>query len=500
MGAAPVDFSSLPISAGKTKLLWDAIRTAGVGPNGEPLPPGAPPQGPQSAPAASPAAIMQGPYAAPQGPANPLPPRPMPNAGPPSIDTPAGPVAAPPPSPALMPTPSSAPTGPDQSVNPPGLIRRSLLPPPGTTPSFAGGPLVGAAPVGPAASVNPATLPSSARVGDLQAQVDSANAKPSLMQRFKNALPAIIASGAALATRNPGAIPGIATAEGRQVEERDKQRAALIQQVDAAQQTRAAEYGAQQRAQEMQAVAGINSGAKQAVATTGATAKTDAANIGATGREQVAAETNQNRLDVQASKNSGSYKNAIVGANGRIVSAKYAADAALARQSRSIDATADRQQAGFEHTDTKPTADEDRRADLSSSLDVLADRLSDISQRRPELFGPVAGRMTKLRQYTGTKDEDVSELKSIQENLGQISLGAHSMRNAGHIATAADAMANIYNSPEAYRAGLAAGKGSADTMQHITRPTLVKGKTSTPAVPPGADGVWDPVAKKVVYK
>lgn len=449
MGYQGMNLPDLPISAGKTKMLWDAIRTAGVGPDGQPLPPGTP-QTPDGQVATPP------PQAAPP-PDNILPPKPPLMAGPPSVDTPNGPAVAPSldPNAAATPPPS------------PGLIRRSTMPPPAST-----------APTGP--TVDPNSLPSNQRVQQLQGQIDQSLVKPTLMQRFKNALPALIASGVAVAARAPSALPGVAQATQTGIAERDKQRAALIQQEDAANQTRAQEYAAQQRALEMQSVANIGAGSRQTVATTNAGAKVDTANIGAGAKTDVANITGQNRLDVQDKKNQGSYADAIVGANGRIQSSKYAVDAALARQQIGINATANRQQAGFEHTDTKPTADEDRRADLSKSLDVLSDRLADISSRRPELFGPVAGRMTKLRQAAGTSDPDVAELKSIQENLGQISLGAHSMRNAGHIATAADAMANMYNSPEAYRAGLSAGKASADTMQTITRPSLVKPPANAP--------------------
>lgn len=410
------DFSKIPMGAGKTKMLWDAIRTAGVGPDGGPLPPGDPSEN-----------------APPMGPANPVPPRPVPAAGPPSVETPAGPVAAPPPA-------SDA-------------------------------------------------LPSDARVGALQSQIDAGNQKPSLVQSLKRALPSLLVSGVGAALGAPAVAQGANAATQTQISERDKQRAGLIQQADSAQTTRASEYAALQRAGAMRDVAGTNVGGRMAVADTNAKAKTDVAGTVADTKLATTDSTNANRLDVQGLKNKGSYATAIVGANGRIQSAKYAADAARSRQQAGFDHSDAHQQAGFTHTDEKPTADEDRRADLSSSLDVLADRLQDISTRRPELFGKVAGRMTKGRMALGTSDPDVAELKSIQENLGQISLGAHAMRNAGHIATAADAMANIYNSPEAYRAGLAAGKGSADTMQHITRPTLTKPKASAGTAKPDPLGI-----------
>ena len=115
---------------------------------------------------------------------------------------------------------------------------------------------------------------------------------------------------------------------------------------------------------------------------------------------------------------------------------------------------------------SKPTADEERRADLATNMTENLNQLEEILNRRPELFGPGAGRVTQLKQWLGTGDPDVAKLKAIKEYLGMASVGAHAMRNAQHVGTAADAvMAGFLNSPEATKAAIQTARQSVGTFQ-----------------------------------
>lgn len=84
--------------------------------------------------------------------------------------------------------------------------------------------------------------------------------------------------------------------------------------------------------------------------------------------------------------------------------------------------------------------DEQRRSDLANNLDENLDKLEDIAKRRPELFGPLGGRMTGARQFVGTSDPDVAALKNIEEQTGLAMVGAHAMRNAQHAEKAAQSI------------------------------------------------------------
>jgi hypothetical protein len=115
----------------------------------------------------------------------------------------------------------------------------------------------------------------------------------------------------------------------------------------------------------------------------------------------------------------------------------------------------------------EPTADEQRRADLAENMNENLDQLEDILSRRPDLFGPVAGRVTWARNAIGTSDPDVAKLKAIKEYFGMASVGAHAMRNAQHVATAADAVINGFtNSPDAMRAAIEAARNSTATFMN----------------------------------
>lgn len=88
----------------------------------------------------------------------------------------------------------------------------------------------------------------------------------------------------------------------------------------------------------------------------------------------------------------------------------------------------------------EPTPDEQRRDDLARNLDENLTTLEDIAKRRPELFGPAAGRLTGLRQAVGTNDPDVAALKNVEEQMGLAMVGAHAMRNAQHAEKAAQSI------------------------------------------------------------
>lgn len=120
-----------------------------------------------------------------------------------------------------------------------------------------------------------------------------------------------------------------------------------------------------------------------------------------------------------------------------------------------------------------PTADEQRRADLATNMDENLNQLEDILKRRPDLFGPVAGRITGIKGMIGTGDADVAALKTIEEQMGMAMVGAHAMRNAQHVETAANALVNaLHNKPEAIEGAISAARKSLNTFkQDVERKT-----------------------------
>lgn len=115
--------------------------------------------------------------------------------------------------------------------------------------------------------------------------------------------------------------------------------------------------------------------------------------------------------------------------------------------------------------ETKISVAEQNRADLAENMNENLDKLEDIVKRRPELFGPIAGRETKAKIALGTGDPDIGAVGTILDNFGKASSGAHQQRGAESVARAADALVNAYkNQPGAILSGIQAARDSVSTF------------------------------------
>jgi hypothetical protein len=150
----------------------------------------------------------------------------------------------------------------------------------------------------------------------------------------------------------------------------------------------------------------------------------------------------------------------------------------------------------------KPTADEKRRSDLGNNLLENLNNLEDIVKRRPDLFGPVSGRVTQAKEAIGTDDPDVAALKTLSEQAGMAMVGAHAMRNAQHVQTAAEAITNAYkNSPKAVLNSIEKARQSIGTFMNDANGQ--RGNEASPAAGGGTthfvegEDHWDIPADKV---
>lgn len=132
--------------------------------------------------------------------------------------------------------------------------------------------------------------------------------------------------------------------------------------------------------------------------------------------------------------------------------------------------------------DAKPTADEQRRADLSENLNENLATLEEIVHRRPDLFGPAAGRWTSLKAALGSGDPDIATLETIKHQIGMAQISAHGMRSAQGIGAAADSILNSFkNEPAAVLASINAARNSVKTFTGDVEKVKGGGKTETPA-------------------
>lgn len=139
----------------------------------------------------------------------------------------------------------------------------------------------------------------------------------------------------------------------------------------------------------------------------------------------------------------------------------------------------------------KPTADEQRRADLAGNLKENLAALEDIVKRKPNLFGPMAGRLTGLRSTVGTSDPDIAALETIKHQIGMAQISAHGMRSAHGIDAAAESILNsFHNQPEAILGAIEAARNSVGTFE---KDAAEPGHAQHAAQPGGAKKHNDPL-------
>lgn len=332
-----------------------------------------------------------------------------------------------------------------------------------------------------------ADQPAAKWASDAQGNLDKFQNRPMWKRML---VPALIGAASTIGahSRNGAALQASA---GKSLEDYNAaqvgQRNNLQQQVQAARNQQQSEYELDQRnrQQDLQMqgnnqartlMAQIAAQSRQGVAGTNAGARVQSAQIGGDSRENVA-DTN---------------------ADAKVTTGKYAADKAqgrfdqgqanqFKRQQIGIDAAAGRQGAGFSHQDNKPTATEDNRADLAQNLNENLDKAAAIFAKHPEYSGKLAGRLTQAKMLVGTNDQDLGALKTIMDQVGMASMGAHSMRNGHLVETIGNDLTNsMHNGPDAVQSAIRAAKDSVATFGSINRPTSLASKVKPAAnqVPP----------------
>jgi len=127
----------------------------------------------------------------------------------------------------------------------------------------------------------------------------------------------------------------------------------------------------------------------------------------------------------------------------------------------------DREQARKDKQDakSKPTADEQKRADMAENLNENLDGLEEIVKRRPELFGPLAGRWTELKSKFGSDDPDIGTLMTLEHQIGMVQQSTHGMRSAQGVQASADSILNhMHSNSPALLAAIDAARKSAKTF------------------------------------
>lgn len=108
---------------------------------------------------------------------------------------------------------------------------------------------------------------------------------------------------------------------------------------------------------------------------------------------------------------------------------------------------------------------EQTRADMAENVNENLNQLEDIVNRRPDLFGTLSGRMTKAKEFIGTDDPDIAQMKQIEDNLGRALTSAHGMRNGKLVEDAVNGVLNGYkNSAGAIKTAIGSARNSVKTF------------------------------------
>jgi hypothetical protein len=119
----------------------------------------------------------------------------------------------------------------------------------------------------------------------------------------------------------------------------------------------------------------------------------------------------------------------------------------------------------------KVTADEKKKTELAENGMVNINEIASIIQRRQDLFGPAAGRVTSVEQMLGSNDRDITALATAVHNLAMVNSGIHGFRSQEGVKSYEQMVLNNFkNGPQAVVGALRAAATSAQTFIDNGRP------------------------------
>jgi hypothetical protein len=121
------------------------------------------------------------------------------------------------------------------------------------------------------------------------------------------------------------------------------------------------------------------------------------------------------------------------------------------------------------------SADEKKKAELAENMVYNANNIAAILQRRPDIVGTVAGRITNVQQMAGTNDPDIVQLGTDIHNLAMANNGIHGMRSAEAVVEFENKLLNGFkNGPRGIADGLRGSVNSVQTFIDNARPDTYK--------------------------
>jgi hypothetical protein len=123
----------------------------------------------------------------------------------------------------------------------------------------------------------------------------------------------------------------------------------------------------------------------------------------------------------------------------------------------------------------KVSSDEKKKAELAENIAENANQAASIMIKRPELFGPAAGRFTSIDQMIGNNDPAISQMGITIHNIAMANSGVHGFRSQeGVEATEKLLLNNFRNGPQAVGNALKGLTNSTQTFIDNARPESYK--------------------------
>lgn len=102
----------------------------------------------------------------------------------------------------------------------------------------------------------------------------------------------------------------------------------------------------------------------------------------------------------------------------------------------------------------RPTGQERNKADMAASADKQIDDMLSIVQKRPDIFGPAAGRTTDFQVWIGSQDPDAQRFRAARTIAGDHLAGTFGGRSEAALNALDNAIGHFKDNPAAVTAGL----------------------------------------------
>lgn len=126
----------------------------------------------------------------------------------------------------------------------------------------------------------------------------------------------------------------------------------------------------------------------------------------------------------------------------------------------------------------RPTAVERNKGDMAKSASEQLNDIQDIIKRRPDVFGPLAGRKTNLEVWLGSEDPDAKAFISARDVASGHLAGTFGARSVQVISDLKDSIGQFKDNPEAAMRGLAQVQKAVKLFESKGTPNVAGGKPS----------------------